>query len=464
MYLASVKKGVFSLGEEIKSFFSKGAQRSIEAKKNIVGSFLIKIANMGISLLLVPITISYVNPTQYGVWLTLTSMVAWVALFDVGLTQGLRNKFAEARAKKDNSLARIYISTTYYYVALIFLAIGIVTIGASYFIDWASLINAPVESQNELKYLVVIVISYFCLQFIFQIIRIVMISDQKPALASMIDLGGQAIVLLIVWLLTHFTEGSLIYLGLAIGVTPVLALIIANIYFFSTSYYEFRPSLAFVKKEYASELMTMGGKFFVLQLAAMIQYSTTLFLIAHYFDPNSVTAYNIAYKYFVSLQAIFMIFITPLWSSTTDAYFQKDFDWILRVVEKYLKLLIPFLMLGIGMFIFADDVYSLWLGDAYFDIDYKVTLFCCAQILISMFSMVFVNVVNGMGTLRIQFISSIITSVFFLILSYVFINYFQFGVWSIILASILSNVYGFVIAPIQVYKVLVEKSTNKIWY
>jgi O-antigen/teichoic acid export membrane protein len=177
-----------------------------------------------------------------------------------------------------------------------------------------------------------------------------------------------------------------------------------------------------------------------------------------------VTAYNIAYKYFVSLQAIFMIFITPLWSSTTDAYFQKDFDWILRVVEKYLKLLIPFLMLGIGMFIFADDVYSLWLGDAYFDIDYKVTLFCCAQILISMFSMVFVNVVNGMGTLRIQFISSIITSVFFLILSYVFINYFQFGVWSIILASILSNVYGFVIAPIQVYKVLVEKSTNKIWY
>lgn len=464
MYFPGVKKSVFSLGEEIKSFFSKGVERSIEAKKNIAGSFLIKIANMGISLLLVPITINYVNPTQYGVWLTLTSMVAWVALFDVGLTQGLRNKFAEAKALNNTALARTYVSTTYFYVSLIFALIGAVTIGASYFVDWRSLINAPLGTENELKYLVVIVISYFCLQFIFQIIKVVITSDQKPALASLIELSGQVIVLLIVWLLTHFTEGSLIYLGLAIGVTPVLILVVANLYFFGGRYYEFRPSLSFVKKEYASELMTMGGKFFVLQLAAMIQYSTTLFLIAHYFDPESVTAYNIAFKYFVSLQAIFMIFLTPLWSSTTDAYFLKDYNWILRAVEKYMLLLIPFALAGILMLVFADDVYRLWLGEAYIEIDSKITIFCCIHIIISMFSSVFVNVVNGMGTLKIQFITSIITSLFFLVLSYAFINYFHFGVWSIILASILSNVYGFAISPIQVYKVLVERTTAKIWY
>lgn len=464
MYLTTVKKGVFGIGEEVKSFFSKGVQRSIQAKKNIVGSFLIKVANMAISLLLVPITINYVNPTQYGVWLTLTSMVAWVALFDVGLTQGLRNKFAEARAMKDNNLGRIYVSTTFFYVALIFAILGIVMIGASYLVDWRALINAPLGSENELKYLVIIVISYFCLQFIFQIIKVVITSDQKPALASFIELFGQALVLLIVWLLTHFTQGSLIYLGLAIGLTPVIILIIAHFYFFQNKYYDFRPSISFVKKEYASELMTMGGKFFVLQLAAMIQYSTTLFLIAHYFEPDSVTAYNIALKYFLSLQIIFMIFLTPLWSSTTDAYFMNDYDWIIRVVGKYMLLLIPFVIAAILMLYFANDVYRLWLGDAFFEIDNKITILCCVYVVVSMFSSVFVNVVNGMGTLKIQFASSIVTSVFFIVISYAFINYFHLGVWSIILASILSNVYGFLISPIQVYKVLVEKTSNKIWY
>lgn len=464
MYLASVKKGVVVLIEEVRSFFSKGVQRSIDAKKNILGSFLIKAANMGISLLLVPITINYVNPTQYGVWLTLTSMVAWVALFDVGLTQGLRNKFAEARALKNNELARTYVSTTYFYVALIFVLLGIILIGASYFVDWRTLINAPLGTDNELKYLVIIVISYFCFQFIFQIIKVVITSDQKPALAAGIELFGQALVLLIVWLLTHFTQGSLIYLGLGIGVTPVVILIIANIYYFGKKYYDFRPSLSYVKKQYASELMTMGGKFFVLQLAAMIQYSTTLFLIAHYFDPDSVTAYNIAFKYFVSLQAIFMIFLTPLWSSTTDAYYLNDFNWILRALEKYILLLIPFVLIAVMMLLFANDVYRLWLGEAFIVIDSKITILCFVYIVLSMFSSVFVNVVNGMGTLKIQFISSIITSVFFILVSYAFINYLHLGVWSIILASILSNVYGFIISPIQVYQVLVVKTPNKIWY
>lgn len=464
MYLTSVKKGVYGIGEEVKNFFSKGVQRSIEAKKNIVGSFLIKVANMAISLLLVPITINYVNPTQYGVWLTLTSMVAWVSLFDVGLTQGLRNKFAEARALKDTELARTYVSTTFFYVALIFVLIGIVLVGASYFVDWRSLINAPVGTENELKYLVIIVISYFCLQFIFQIVKVVITSDQKPALSSLIDLSGQILVLLIVWLLTHFTQGSLIYLGLAIGLSPVLILIMANIYFFQNNYYDYRPSLSYVKKEYASKLMTMGGKFFVLQLASMIQYSTTLFLIAHYFDPDSVTAYNVAFKYFLSLQVIFMIFLTPLWSSTTDAYFMKDYDWIIRVIEKYMLLLIPFGIAAMLMLYFANDVYQLWLGDAFFEIDSKITILCCINIVVSMFSSVFVNVVNGMGTLKIQFVTSIVTSVFFILMSYAFINYFNMGVWSIILASILSNVYGYIISPVQVYKVLVEKTSNKIWY
>lgn len=464
MYLTTVKRGVLGIGEEVRNFFSKGAKRSIEAKKNIVGSFLIKVVNMAISLLLVPITINYVNPTQYGVWLTLTSMVAWVALFDVGLTQGLRNKFAEARALKDTELARTYVSTTFYYVAVIFLFIGIVLVGASYFVDWRSLINAPLGSENELKYLVIIVISYFCLQFIFQIIRVIITSDQKPALSSLIELVGQLLVLLTVWLLTHFTQGSLIYLGLAIGLIPVIVLIIAHVYFFRNNYYDYRPSLSYVKSEYSSELITMGGKFFVLQLASMIQYSTTLFLIAHYFEPDSVTAYNIAYKYFVSLQVIFMIFLTPLWSSTTDAYILNDFDWIIRAIQKYMLLLIPFAFAAMLMLYFANDVYRLWLGNSYFEIDSRITVLCCVYVMTTIFSSVFVNVVNGMGILKIQFVSSIITSVLFIIMSYSFINYFNMGVWSIILASILSNVYGYLISPIQVYKVLIEKTSNRIWY
>ena len=87
----------------IKGFFTKGHERSIKAKKNIISSFVIQGISIGISLIMIPITLSYVNASQYGIWLTLSSIVTWFSFFDIGLTQGLRNKFAEARAKDSDS-------------------------------------------------------------------------------------------------------------------------------------------------------------------------------------------------------------------------------------------------------------------------------------------------------------------------------------------------------------------------
>jgi O-antigen/teichoic acid export membrane protein len=102
-------------------FVSEGHERSVRAKKNIVSSLLIKGISIALSFVTLPITLNYVDTSTYGVWLTLSSIVGWFTFFDIGLTQGLRNRFAEAKAKGDESLAQIYVSTTYAILGLIFL-------------------------------------------------------------------------------------------------------------------------------------------------------------------------------------------------------------------------------------------------------------------------------------------------------------------------------------------------------
>jgi O-antigen/teichoic acid export membrane protein len=66
------------------AYINKGQSRSIDAKKNIVTSFVIKGINVLINLALVPLTIKYVNSTQYGIWLTLSSIITWFSFFDIG--------------------------------------------------------------------------------------------------------------------------------------------------------------------------------------------------------------------------------------------------------------------------------------------------------------------------------------------------------------------------------------------
>lgn len=449
--------------DKIKHFFSQGDKRSIEAKKNVIGSLFIRVLSIAISLIMVPLTIHYVNPTLYGIWLTMSSVVAWISFFDIGFTQGLRNRFAEAKAKGDYLLARTYVSTAYYYIGIIFIVIWFLLLFANQFVQWEKLLNVDKVYANELTILAYIIISYFCVQFVFKIISTILVADQKPAKSAMLDLIGQFLSLIVIYILTKVTNGSLTSLALALGIAPTIVIIGANVYFFRTKYKDYAPSIQFVKKKYAKDIMSLGLKFFVLQIAAIVQYQTILFLIAHYFDPLQVTSYNIAYKYFGILHMGFMILVTPLWSGVTDAYNSGDIDWIKNTVKKYLYILIPFVIVGGLMLIVANPIYDLWLGKNVVIVPFTISLLCYIFILTTIFATIFVFVINGIGALQIQFYSSIITSVGFVILSLFLIKKLHWGVESILISSIVSNVFGYIIAPIQYYQIIVKRKQVGIW-
>jgi len=448
----------------VKNFLTTGQERSITAKKNIIGSLIIKGLSIVISLVIVPLTLNYLNPSNYGIWLVLSSMVMWIAFFDIGFTQGLRNKFAIAKAKGDIQLARSYISTAYYYISIIFIIVWIVLFVVRKFVHWHSLLNIPIENENEISSLAVIILTYLCLQFVLRIINTVLIADQNPAKASLLDLLGQAISLVIIFLLTKFTKGSLIYLGLAVGISQIIVLLFGSVILFKNQYKAYRPSFKYVKKEYAKDLLNLGIKFFVPQIAAIVQYQSASFLIAHYFNTEQVTSYNIAYKYFFTLQMVFMILLTPLWSGVTDAYNTGDVKWIKNVVGKYLLILIPFVLGGGLMLVLSNQVYDLWLGKNVVHIGFSISFLCYIYLSTYMFSSIFVSVINGVGALTIQFISSIVTSTGFIALSLVLIKSFHFGIEAILISIIISNVYGYILAPIQYYKIFYIGSKSKIWY
>ncbi len=449
----------------IKDFFSKGHERSIEAKKNILGSILIKGCSIAIGLVSVPLTIGYVNPSQYGIWLTLSSMIAWISFFDIGFTHGLRNKFAEANAKGDEVLARTYVSTAYYFIAIIFGLLGLLLVTVNQFITWHSLLNLPATMEQEVSRLATVIFICFSLHFIFRLITTLLIANQVPAKASLVEMLGQLLTLIIIFILTKTTKsGSLLHLGFAAGFAPVFVLLAANFFFFNTRLKRFKPSLLFVKKEYAKDIMKLGLKFFVLQIAVIVQFESSMFLIARYFNTIEVTSYNIAYRYFFTLQMFFLILLSPFWSGVTYAYNAKDYEWIRNAVKKYLLLLVPIICGGILMLIFSDNIYKIWLGKNLVHIDFTISLLCLVFFSTAIFANIFVYVLNGIGAIQLQFISAIFTSIGFVALSLVFIKYTNMGVKSVLVASIISNAFGYIFAPIQYFKIFYQKSASAIWY
>jgi O-antigen/teichoic acid export membrane protein len=438
--------------ERLRNLLLGGSERSVKAKKNIAAMIFIKGGNILVGLLLVPLTLHYVSSETYGIWLAISSMVAWFSFFDIGINNGLKNRLAEALAREDIPLAKRYVSTTYALLILIFIPLMVILLVVAPMLDWYSILNLQQEAVSGLLASVCIVITYFCINFILSTVNVVMTADQRPADAAFRTLVQQVLTLAVIYILTLTTKGSLVNLCLALCACPIIVVGVFNLTLFFGRYKRIAPSLRDVDFSTAPDLFKLGIQFFIIQIAGVIQYQMTNFLIIRYFGATEVTEYNIAYKYFNIPYMFWMTMLTPVWAAVTDAIAKNDYPWVKGAVKKYLLLFLVFLAGTLLMLVLSQPLYRLWVGDSVI-VPFQVSLWVMVFNLAMMFGSIFVNVLNGAGILRVQAIACIISPFVFLGFCFLFIR-MGWGVKSILIASILANFNGLLFAPVQCWNLL----------
>lgn len=440
--------------------FGQGNARSNLAKKNIAASFVIKGLNITIGLLLIPLIINYLEPTRYGIWVTLSSIIGWFGFFDIGFGNGLRNRLAESLAKGNYFLARKYVSTTYAILSLIISGILILFFAINPLLNWTEILNTGVIiPEGELSLLATIVFIFFCIQFILKLITTVLTADQLPAIASVFDLIGKIFALLLILFLIKTTEGSLLYLGFIMSITPIIILIFASVFFYRGKYQKLRPSLKYVDFTLGKDLFSLGTKFFVIQIAVVLLYQTNNVIITHLFGPKLVTPYNVIFQYYSVLMMGFSILITPFWSAFTEAWTKNDLFWIKKIMNKLCKLWLFLVLVGIIMFLFSKQIILIWIGDS-ISISYSMSALVGTWVLLNTWNSIFSQFLNGVGKLKLQLylgISAAILNVPFAI----FLGKIL-GIKGVLLANIIVILTGVFIYPLQ-YKKIIGKNAKGIW-
>lgn len=442
----------------IKSFLDKGSERSASVKKNILATLLIKGLGIIISFLYVPVTLNYLNPTRYGIWMTLTSIVAWMTIFDVGLGNGLRNKLAEALALNDNIKAKKYVSTAYAMLTLIVAIILIIFYIANYWINWSYILNTDSSYFNELKELVVLVVTLFGIKFVLNTISIIATADQKPAYGSVFEVIGSGLGLVIILLLTYTKSTSLLAFGWATMLTPVLVYFFASIFFFKYKYKFLKPSFKSIEFKFAKDLTGLGIQFFIIQIAVLVIFQTSNILIAQFFSPAEVTPYNIIFKYYSVLTMLWGIVMTPLWSAFTQAKAQNDINWMKNTISKLnIYVLLTIIILFI-MSILAPTIINIWTSGKVYISNSMIIIFAIYTF-ISIWNNIYAFFLNGVSKVRIQIYTSIAAAIINIPLAYVFVKYFHMHSEGVVLSMIISLSFFAIAGPIQTYKILNEWKT-----
>lgn len=449
-----------SFANKILGLINSGSGRSVRAKKNIVSMFALRGVSIICSFLIVPLTINYVSSYEYGIWLTISSLVAWISFFDVGIGNGLRNKFIEAVENNQPVRARRLVSTAYAIITIIVAAVWGLAMTASFFIDWNSILNVSDVPGRELLYTVLIALTNFCVLFILGLNRTLLNALQKPALASAFDTATQALLCIVLLLITRFTQGNIVYLAMAMGGTSIFVLITSNIWTFRTVLRDYRPSPKYVRFSYARDIMSLGIMFFFLSVLSIAFYQTNNLIISHYLGPEEVTVYNIAYRYINVLPMVFTIIITPFWSAFAEARVNNDYTWMKSTRKRLMQTLMLLGLAGIAMVIISPMVYKVWIKDMV-TVPLMVTLLAYLFQMFNMWGSLWTQLLSGLGKLRLQVICSTVCCVSYVPLGCYFCDrYGLYGLMtvSVVLQMLCTSWFG----VIQTRKLL-NKTATGIW-
>jgi O-antigen/teichoic acid export membrane protein len=441
------------LPEIVRDYFTTGHKRSIKAKQNIIASFALKGFSILVIFLLVPLTLNYLNPTKYGLWLTISSIIGWFGFFDIGLGNGLRNKLAEAFAVKDYKLAKAYVSTTYATLTLIMVGVFLLFLFINPLLDWSKLLNARPEMVEELSRVVLVVFTFFALRFVLNLIGIILTSDQLPAVSNIFDPLGNLIALVSIYLITKFTHGNLLYISIIYSAAPVIILIIASLYFFNEKYNYIKPSVKCVSFKYFKPLAGLGVKFFILQISCIIIFSTDNIIITHILGPAEVVPYNIAFKYFSIPIMIFTIILTPFWSAYTEAFAIDDMEWIKTSIKRLIMIWLLVIVGVIVLFAISKYFYLMWVGDKV-HIPLLLSAVMGLYAIIFTWNNIFAYFVNGVGKIKLQMYCGIIGMIINIPISIYFAKNLNMGSTGVILGTCTSLIIGSFLIPIQTLKII----------
>lgn len=392
--IQAVQANIFKL-------INRGHERSVKAKKNILKSVLLKGGSLAISFLLMPLTISYVNPTQYGIWLTLSSFIIWAGFFDLGMGNGLKNKLAEAVTVGDFSKARSYVSTAYLMLVIVAFLIFSAFCIVNPFINWQRVFNVHPSTYPNLSYLVFLTICFFCIQFVVQLINTVLTANHEPAKAAVINLAGQVLTLVSIVVLMKLKTGSLTDLIIIMAGLPLLALVAGSIWFYKGNYNHIAPRISSLNFKYAKSLLFTGSAFFIIQIGALVLYETDNIVITQLFGPAEVTTFNAAYKLFSVILMFFLIVITPFWSAFTEAYTKGDHQWIKNTLTSIKKIWLILSLCTVLLLLVSPWLYALWLGKS-LSVPVTLSVSMCIYTIVSIWQTIHVYLLNGTGKIKLQ--------------------------------------------------------------
>ncbi len=419
----------------------RSADRHRRAALTGFTSVIARVVRIGVSLVTVPLTLHYLGTERFGLWMTLSSVLAMAGFADFGIGNGVLNTVSDAFGKDDSEAIRRAISsglTVLTAIAALLLAGFFLIYG---FISWGHFFNvnstlARAESGPAMAVFVIC----FALNIPFDVVQRTQLGLQQGFRTNVWQVFSSILILIGILAVVHFRL-SLPMLVVALAGAPVLGTAFNALHFFGSSRRDLLPRWHLVSRKTIQQIAKLGALFFVLQVVVAISFSADNFIVARTLGAASVTVFSIPDRMFGMLTLLVTMLVTPLWPAYGEAISRGDMHWVRRTLVRTLVGVLGLTTVAsAALLLLANRIILWWVGPTIHP-PFQLLLGLAIWTVISSCGATLAVFLNGASIVRFQVIVASIFGIGCLITKVLFTQHYGIvGVpWATILTySILS--------------------------
>ena len=392
--------------------------------------------NLIVSFISVPLAVGYLGRDRYGIWITISSLLAFLSFADLGLGGSLLNALSDAFGREDRSQAQRYVASAFWLLAIIASILWIPFAGGHHWIATQLFSGgADALSLAEASTAILIAITVFFLNFPLNLYTQVLTAYQQRTIVNICAIITSIGNLLAIIAVIAF-KGGLVWLVLGYSGCGLLVSLIASVWLYFYSKPWLKPSTSAIDSSLMRNLLGAGWMFLVTSIFWIVNLQADNLIISHFLGPGEVTPYSISYR-LLSYAVIFQSFaVVALWPAYTEAKARGDNGWIRRAFKANLIFsFVSSLPLTVVFVVFGQQIIRWWAGEAAVPTVSLLVWMAVWNLLLATFS-AGSFLLNAFGRLTGMTIYGTVTAVVNIILSIVLVQ--RWGVNGVVFASVVS--------------------------
>jgi O-antigen/teichoic acid export membrane protein len=435
--------------------------RSSERYRRIAWSTLLstvaRFVGLATGFISVPLVVGYLGSERYGMWITMSSLVATLGPLDLGIGLGLLTVVSDAYGRDDREAARRAISTAAAMLTTI-AVLATCIFGVVYFlIPWARVFNVTTPiAISEAGPVCAVLFGAFALGLPLGIIGQVQLAHQSGYISSAWAIVGNlcSFAALLGVIALH---GNLPLLMLALTSVGFIPVVLNGWFLFRRQRPWLMPRFGDIDLRAGRGLLRTGSFFVVLQLAGLAAYQLDNLVIAQILGAGAVQEYAIPNKLFTLAPTLLSFVLLPLWPAYRESMARADGAWVRRTLKRSVMLAAAVNIPSSLFLLFAGPfLLHLWVGSAVHPTQ-LLLLGLATWTIMNTLSGPFAMLLNGANVIGFQAVCAILMGVANVTISILLVQHI--GVSGAVWGSVIAQLFFIVIPDVWYVRRLLRRLT-----